>query len=63
MKMGQEYHCADARVGSFYATGIWQNDSLDQLWAKRGSIHLTPEAAALHGKALASLTAGEGVEP
>ncbi len=26
-------------------------------------IHLTPEAAALHGKALASLTAGEEVEP
>jgi hypothetical protein len=40
----------------------WNNDESDNQRMKRGLIHLTPEAAALHGKALASLTAGEGVE-
>ena len=35
---------------------IWTGNSIDQLWFLRGLIHLTREAAELHGKALISLT-------
>ena len=62
MEMWHDYFVADPTVDGFFITQEWDGDSTDQMLMKRGLIHLTPEAAALHGKALASLTAGEGVE-
>lgn len=34
----------------------WSGDSIDLLWLSRGLIHLTPEAAEAHAKALLSFT-------
>ena len=62
MKQGQEYYYACPDLEEFYRLSKWSNHRLDRYRMKRGLIHLTPEAAALHGKALASLTAGEGVD-
>ncbi len=62
IKHGQKYWVADQTLDKFCNDFTWRNDGYDTRYLQRGLIHLTPEAAALHGKALASLTAGEGVE-
>jgi hypothetical protein len=62
MKMGQEYYYPASDQLKSYHVSTWDGHKLDPHRMKRGLIHLTPEAAALHGKALASLTAGEGVD-
>lgn len=45
----------------FAAQQIWCNDICDLRWLDRGLVHLTPEAAAAHSKALVSFTAKESV--
>jgi hypothetical protein len=62
MKDDQEYYLADPKTHLFYHESMWWDDREDNMRMKRGLIHLTREAAALHGKAIASLTSGEGVE-
>lgn len=62
MKQHQEYYVPELHNRKFYGESRWDDDDFDNKYMKLGIIHLTPEAAALHGKALASLTAGEGVE-
>ena len=37
----------------------WKCDDIDELWLKRGVIHLTKEAATAHAKALLSFTTKE----
>lgn len=62
MEDGQEYYVPAVDNRHFQSSCQWGGDSFDKRYMNLGIIHLTPEAAALHGKALASLTAGEGVE-
>jgi hypothetical protein len=62
MKEGQRYYYVALGLDDYSCNTSWNNDESDNQRMKRGLIHLTPEAAALHGKALASLTAGEEVE-
>ena len=62
MRKGDTYFIPNFNNSDLIAEYNWEDDDADELHMKRGLIHLTPEAAALHGKALASLTAGEGVE-
>ena len=63
MREGQGYFIPNICCISEFASGVrWHGGKFDHIYLKRGLVHLTPEAAELHGKALASLTAGEGVE-
>lgn len=62
MEEEQEYYVPAVDNRHFQSSFQWGGDSFDKRYMNLGIIHLTPEAAALHGKALASLTAGEGVE-
>lgn len=62
MKEDQEYYVAYPTVKTFHVCYNWGGDSYDDFHMSYGLVHLTPESAAIHGKALASLTAGEGVE-
>jgi hypothetical protein len=61
MEIGDTYFVTNLTNPDLHLEYQWDDDNADELHMKRGLIHLTPEAAALHGKALASLTAGEGV--
>jgi hypothetical protein len=63
MKEGQRYYYVALGLDDYSCNTSWNNDESDNQRMKRGLIHLTPEAAELHGKALASLTAGEEVKP
>ena len=62
MEIGDTYFVTNLTNPDLHLEYQWDDDNADELHMKRGLIHLTPEAAELHGKALASLTAGEGVE-
>ena len=62
MERGWTYYSPELLRTQFYEDYTWDADEHDARYMQRGLVHLTPEAAALHGKALASLTAGEGVE-
>lgn len=62
MEVGRTYYVPDALRRKYQYEDTWGADEYDKCYMQRGFIHLTAEAAALHGKALASLTAGEGVE-
>ena len=56
MKEGQQYYPVDPQAFLFQYWTTWCDDSMDRRCKDRGFIHLTEEAAALHGKALASFT-------
>ena len=63
MEFAQQYYMPSMMSGSWNCACKWENNHFHAHRMLYGQVHLTPEAAALHGKALASLTAGEGVEP
>jgi hypothetical protein len=62
MEFAQQYYMPSMMSGSWNCACKWENNHFHAHRMLYGQVHLTPEAAALHGKALASLTAGEGVE-
>ena len=59
MKGGQKYYPVDPQAFLFQYGATWCDASIDRRWKDRSFIHLTEEAAALHGKALASFTSGD----
>jgi hypothetical protein len=63
MEFAQQYYMPSMMSGSWNCACKWENNHFHAHRMLYGQVHLTPEAAALHGKALASLTAGEGVMP
>jgi hypothetical protein len=63
MEFAQQYYMPSMMSGSWNCACKWENNHFHAHRMLYGQVHLTPEAAALHGKALASLTAGEEVMP
>ncbi len=53
---GTEYYTIELCVDVLRLQYIWNNDRVDARLLKAGIIHLTPEAAELHAKALLSFT-------
>lgn len=53
---GQVYYCVDLYSDNFYTDAYWINSTYHESKLFNGFIHLTREAAMLHGEALASLT-------
>lgn len=53
---GSSYWIPSTEPISCTAFQRWSNDEYDQKWLKRGLIHITREAAALHARALLSFT-------
>lgn len=51
-----EYYFAAMYYGVFAESFVWEGDEVDVRVQSRGLLHLTEEAAELHGKALASFT-------
>lgn len=59
-EFGAKVYIADAISSSYFQTTIYEPDyHADSRAFKRGLLHTTPEAAELHGRALASLTEGK----
>lgn len=59
LQKGGVYFLADLYNESFVTSRMWTECSADTLWLGRGLIHLTPEAAIAHAKALLSFTRGD----
>lgn len=59
---GEYYHIASPDSEDYTYDNIWYKDDYDMALLRRGLIHATAEAAALHGKVLASLTSKEPIE-
>jgi hypothetical protein len=60
LKMGERYWVASVTPDcSLCLACTWTCDGFDRLWLRRGLIHLTPEAAKKHAKALLSFTREE----
>lgn len=49
---GTEYWFAVADGDEFFGSGEWAGDKFDQYVLAHGLLHLTPEAAAKHGRAM-----------
>lgn len=61
-KYGVGYWATSILDSEFRKYAIWEGDDDDCKALNRGLIHATAEAAALHGKVLASLTSTEPIE-
>lgn len=61
LEEGQEFYIAVPSLGSLHMGFVWGNNLWYETILERGLIHLTPEAAIAHSKALLSFTeVGDG---
>lgn len=54
--MGRNFFIANPYGENYYSKYLWSGDESELLWLERGLVHLTTEAAAAHGEALAALS-------
>lgn len=59
LKAGQEYSLADPSCSGLQHRMNWDGVALEFEWLKRGLIHLTPEAAEAHARAIVLAGGGE----
>ena len=59
VRKGKTYFLADPGVSHSYQRMSWDGSDLEVTWLRRGLIHLTPEAAALHARAIILAGGGE----
>ena len=59
MVRGKTYYYPLVGVFKRASFMVWKHDETDSRYRDKGLVHLTLEAATLHGKALASFTSGD----
>lgn len=57
-KLDERYYLADPIAINLYGSYIWKDQDSEQVWLRKGLIHLKEESAIAHAKAILSLVSG-----